>query len=428
MNTNSSRRMALIVFGIVVLIVLLLLGRCILQRPVPTPSPAPKPTPSLEGVPTPFTPIPHTPDQSERPESLVPATITAPASVGVGATFEVSWTGPNNTGDFVTIVPAGAPSENYASYASTSDGPTLTITAPIDATGSEQATSGYEVRYVTGKSRTVLARAPIVVLAAAASLIAPAQAVIGSEIQVAWTGPNNQGDYITIVEKDAPDTAYVNYTNTSAGSPLRVRALPDAGEVEIRYVSGQGRRVMGRRAITLTKPTVTLDAPERAIAGSTIEITWTGPDNQGDYLTLCEKSAPDSAYTNYTNTSAGSPLRLLTPMLAGDAEIRYVMGQGRTVLARRTIWLAAAEVTLAAVDECAPGNAVEIAWTGPNFDGDYITIVPKGAANGMYLSYTTTTTGSPVRVNAPKEVGDAEIRYVAGQGGKVLARRTIRVR
>ena len=102
-------------------------------------------------------------------------------------------------------------------------------------------------------------------------------------------------------------------------------------------------------------------------------------------------------------------------------------GQGNRVLARRTIRLVAAEVTLSAAEEGKTGSAVSVTWTGPNNPGDYITVVAKSTPDGQYADYTLTSEGSPLDVTLPKEAGEAEIRYMTGQGNKVLARITIKV-
>jgi Ca-activated chloride channel family protein len=54
-------------------------------------------------------------------------------------------------------------------------------------------------------------------------------------------------------------------------------------------------------------------------------------------------------------------------------------------------------------------------------------VVAKGTPDGQYGAYTVTSEGSPLKVKAPKEAGDGEIRYMSGQGGKVLARVAIRI-
>jgi Ca-activated chloride channel family protein len=87
----------------------------------------------------------------------------------------------------------------------------------------------------------------------------------------------------------------------------------------------------------------------------------------------------------------------------------------------------AAEITLEAPEEVTAGTLVSIKWKGPNNQGDYITIVPKSLPDGQYAGYTDAVRGSPLAVECPEEAGPAEIRYMSGQGAKVLARRPLNV-
>jgi Ca-activated chloride channel family protein len=417
MATSARRRNTVIALAVVIIvIVLLLLSRCVPPKAVTTAPPPPR------SAPQPPAAAPATPpvQAAEREEVLTAATLTAPQRVAAGAAFTVGWTGPDNPGDYITIVSPDAAATAYADYRTTDGGATLGLTAPMEA-------GAYEVRYVTARSKTVLARAPVTVEAAAASLDAAAEVKLGAPFPVAWTGPKNEGDYITIVEKGAPDEASGNYVDVKSGSPLTLTAPPEAGDAELRYVSGQGRKVLARRALRVVLPEVSLSAPAEAVAGATVDVAWTGPNNAGDYITVVAAGTADGQYGNYTTTAAGSPLKLLMPIMEGAAELRYMTGQGGRVLARRPIGIVAAKVTLDVPARCAPGTAVSIAWTGPNHPGDYITIVAKGTADGQYGAYTNTSVGSPLTVNAPKEAGDAEVRYMTGQGGKVLARAPITV-
>ncbi len=93
----------------------------------------------------------------------VPVTVTetvvviqAPAEVDAGATFTVTWQGPNSANDYLTVVPVGAPEGTQGSVAFTLWGPALELTAP-DAPGS------YEVRYVNGLYRASLGSVPVTV-------------------------------------------------------------------------------------------------------------------------------------------------------------------------------------------------------------------------------------------------------------------------
>lgn len=418
MGQNKRRRNVVIAVVLLLIIAFLLffLVRCPREKPAPVAldSPAAAPPAPVQAAASPAS------GPAEPAEILTPATLSGPGSAAAGAAFSAAWTGPDNRGDYITIVRADSPAGAHGSYKETKDGPSVDLTAPMEP-------GAYELRYVTGRSRTILARAPIEVLPVGAALDAVAEVVLGSEFPVAWTGPNNSGDFITIVPAGAPEASFGSYTNTQKGSPVTLTAPPEPGDAELRYVSGQDRKVLARRPIKVTAARVTLDAPAEAVAGTIIDVAWTGPDNAGDYITLVPAETPDGRYGNYAVTSQGSPLKLLTPIMAGSAELRYMTGQGHRVLARRPIQIAAAAVTLAAAAEAAAGADVTITWTGPNNPGDYITVVPKATPDGQYAAYTNTTSGSPLQVKAPKEAGDAEVRYMAGQGNKVLARIPIRI-
>ena len=417
MTEHARRRNTTIALVVLIVAIMVLLLRCLGKSP-PVPALVPGTNPAAPMAEKP--PATGAPAVREPDEILTPAAVTAPERVAAGSAFSVGWKGPDNQGDYVTIVRSDAPSSTYGNYRQTKEGATLGLTAPMEP-------GAYEVRYISGRSHTILGRAAVEVTPVGAAVEAAAEVMLGAPFSVTWKGPNNAGDYITIVPKGTPDEMYGNYTNTDVGSPLTVTAPAASGEAELRYISGQGHQVLARRPIRVLAPEVTLSAPADAIAGTTITVTWTGPNNAGDYVTVVPAQTADGQYGNYTPTSTGSPLSLLMPIMAGNAELRYMTGQGARVLSRRAITIAAAEITLRAAPECAAGQAVSIAWTGPNNSGDYITVVSKATPDGQYGEYTVTSSGSPLSVNAPKEAGDAEVRYMSGQGGKVLARIPIRI-
>ena len=416
MEGERRRRSAWIALLLLLLLAALLLVRCRCTQREPVAPERTADTASTE----PAQPAATPPAAKEPTEVLGPATLAAPAEVRAGASFRVQWTGPDNAGDFVTIVAAGAADAQFGSYRETKEGTQLELVAPVTP-------GACEVRYVTGRSHAVLARAPLAVTAATATLEAPAEIVLGKPVTIAWTGPDDPGDYVTIVMQGASDAEYGDYQETSRGPTLTLTAPTTPGAAEVRYVTAQEHRVLARRALRILEATVSLSAPEEALAGATISVAWTGPDNAGDYVTVVAPDAGDADYGNYRETREGSPFALLMPVAQGEHELRYVTGQDRRVLARRTIRLVAAEVTLTAPDQIAAGAAFAVEWTGPAHSGDYVTIVPAGADDAAYGSYSDVSAGSPAKLAAPKDPGDAEIRYVAGQGRKVLARRPILV-
>jgi len=416
MNERDRKRL-LFAALLLLLLLLALLVRCTRKPVAVAPVSHPPATTPAPAEPVKKEAAPSTPPADE---VLTAATLQAPPEINAGATFQVSWTGPDNKGDYVTIVPAGAPDAVFASYEETREGPTLALVAPVEP-------GEHEVRYVTAHSRTVLGRAPVRVVAVGATLDAANEIELGKALRVAWTGPDEPGDYITLVPAGTPDDQYRNYTNTEKGSPLEILVPPEAGDFELRYATGQGHKVLARRSVRVIAPELSLDAPGSAIAGTTIQVAWRGPDNSGDYITVVARETPEGQYGNYTTTDKGSPLELLIPIGEGDFELRYMTGQASKVLARRAIRIEAAKITLSAPEEVAAGSDVSIEWKGPDNPGDWITIVARSAPDGQYGDYKLTSDGSTLVVKAPTSAGDAEIRYMTGQGNQLLARRPIRV-
>jgi len=172
------------------------------------------------------------------------ASVSAPAEVGIGATFEVRWDGPNQSDDYLTIVAAGAPEGTWTDFAYADPAGAATLVAPAEP-------GRYEVRYVSGQSGRTLASTPVLVADVAASVSASAEVAADVEFAVAWQGPGNDGDYLTIVPAGAREGAYLSYAYTSDGSPVVLTAPSEPGAYEVRYVLGQGDRTLARSAITV---------------------------------------------------------------------------------------------------------------------------------------------------------------------------------
>jgi Ca-activated chloride channel homolog len=93
-----------------------------------------------------------------RPITVTPVQVTlaAPAVVAPNATFKVTWTGPDGPRDYITIVPAGSVEGSYASYAYTSTGNPVTLTAP-------SGPGNYEIWYASDRVTGTFKSVPIVV-------------------------------------------------------------------------------------------------------------------------------------------------------------------------------------------------------------------------------------------------------------------------
>jgi Ca-activated chloride channel family protein len=82
-----------------------------------------------------------------------------------------------------------------------------------------------------------MADRPITVTPYTITLDAPLQVQHGAQFQVAWTGPDWPGDYITIVTARSPPDTYTSYAYTNTGSPVTITAPDAPGSYEVWYVS-----------------------------------------------------------------------------------------------------------------------------------------------------------------------------------------------
>lgn len=269
-----------------------------------TPSPSPSESASAE------------PSATEDAGSSEDPSVEGPAEVEAGAEFEVSWTGPDDRGDYVAIVPEGATEwTNDDPWFYTANANPGTMVAPT-------ADGEYELWYVAGLGEEVLARSPITVTPFEGALLAPEEVPAGEEFEVAWNGPDGPGDYVTIVAKGTEQWTNEDYFYTYEGDPGMLIAPIGAGEYEIWYVTGDSV-TQDRRPITVTALEVTLDAPDSVAAGSTFEVTWTGPDGRGDYITIVPAGSEEGAYLDYAYTYEGNPVTITAPDEPGSYEIWY---------------------------------------------------------------------------------------------------------
>jgi len=259
----------------------------------------------------------------------------------------------------------------------------------------------------------------------AALVLTPAgQAPAASKVSVNWTGPNRRGDYVTVVKAGATVTEYLDYRETGSGNPVLITMPPDPGDYEMRYILGQPQRVLASVPLKVVATQASVSGPPTAQAGSRIAITWTGPANPGDWITIVRPEVPYSAYNDYFNaTTANNQLNV--PLEPGDYELRYVLA-GKSIIARAPIRVLPAEVTLQGPDSVSAGASFKVGWNGPGNQGDWVTIIAPDQPDTAYASYADAPRGNPSTLTAPETPGSYELRYVLN-GKQVVARAPISV-
>lgn len=160
---------------------------------------------------------------------------------------------------------------------------------------------------------------------------------------------------------------------------------------------------------------VSLSAPSSAFINATVEVTWRGPDAEGDYIAIAEPSGKAIPYSSYAYTAkSGGSVKLRLPEKAGDYSIAYLTKQKET-LHFVPIAAEAASATLDAPDSVPAGSAFTANWTGPDNEKDYVAIGDAGGKRIPYSSYGYTAQyKEDLPLVAPEAPGAYSVVYVTG--------------
>lgn len=258
------------------------------------------------------------------------ATLGAPASVPAGARFSVTWTGPGRQWDRIGIVAAGAPDVSPDTpQSSPASGKSVSIAAP-------ELQGDYEVRYFGREPNAVLARRKITVAPVTATLVSPASALAGAKIEVRWTGPANQYDRIYVVKAGSPEKTRSDFSTPATESPARLTVPEASGSYEVRYLTGQLALTLARAPLAITSTTASVQGPASVSAGAYFDVTWKGPGNTYDHISIAPKDAAPDQYVKSFRIGT-SPMQIQAPLTTGELELRYQTGQTQATLARATL-------------------------------------------------------------------------------------------
>jgi Ca-activated chloride channel family protein len=348
------------------------------------------------------------------------AQVKAPAETQVAKKIKVDWQGPDGEGDYISVARSDQDPGSYVHYTYTKSGNPALVLAPSDP-------GEYEVRYIQGLGDKLLAKTAIKVLAAGASVKAPESAGIGSKFKVSWQGPGNDPDYISVAKPDQEPGSYVHYAYAKSGNPLELRAPSDPGQYEVRYILGEGEKLLAKTVITIKPVSASVKAAESAAAASKVKVAWQGPDGEGDYISVAKPDQDPGSYQHYAYAKSGNPLELRAPSDPGQYEVRYILGQGERLLAKTPIKINPVSASLKAPESAKADSKIKVNWQGPGYEGDYISVAKPGQDPGSYVHYAYAR-GNPLELRVPKEPGQYEVRYILGQGEKLLAKEKLNVK
>jgi Ca-activated chloride channel family protein len=255
----------------------------------------------------------------------------------------------------------------------------------------------------------------------------PDRIEIGAPLAIAWRGTPPPGSRLTVMIAGADDADHIACLPVSgSGGSLSLAAPLAPGAHTVNLVSAWGH-VLTRRSLETFEVLATLEAPARAEPGSELVVTWTGPDDPYDFLSIAEPSAAADAYLSWKPADAGNPARLRAPPVAGRYELRYVRGGAAEVLARLGLEVVRAEPRITVPRTVAAGTRFEVQWRGTAEEGDLVVVAERDAADDEFLDFAYVGMEGPLTLAAPFTPGGYEVRYLSGADRAVLARRALRV-
>lgn len=259
----------------------------------------------------------------------------------------------------------------------------------------------------------------------------PEQPIAGGLVHIGFWGAPPGATWITLAQPDSSVGSYITRTQAVAGDSEVVLRVPEnAAELEIRFVYEPEPGVfqlLGSRRLTTQEPSVHLTAPATVENGKPISISWTGPGHPGDHVSIAPRgaAATDYAFCLQVPGVSGS-LTADAPTAIGQYVISYLSPLGNP-LDLHPLEVFEVLATLDAPASVEPGDDLEIEWTGPDAPQDYLSIAEAHSPDDEYLSWSPVSGGNPAVLEAPRDPGRFEIRYVRSADGVVLARRSLDV-
>lgn len=174
-------------------------------------------------------------------------------------------------------------------------------------------------------------------------------------------------------------------------------------------------------------PQVIVDAPDTAIGGSAIRVTWAPMVEERAYINVVPVGTEAGVFGSYVLVTKKSEVDVLVPSEEGLYEVRYMNNKTKETLGFDTIEVTKAEVALNAEDSVPTGAKFEVSWTPTIYKGDYVAIVPAGADEGEFGNYQTVRADEKLNLNAPSDPGLYELRYILKVDNSTAGTRPIEV-
>lgn len=260
-----------------------------------------------------------------------------------------------------------------------------------------------------------------------ASLEAPATGIVDETVKVAYQGPGQAGDEMTIGDARGIELRGTNPADLSDGEGtinLLMPSLP--GLYTIIYRGTEG--VLTTKSIQVTNPQFGISVAHTATVSGALPVYWSGANNGEAVLALRDSqgSVLDTAALPAGQSSGSARMQL--PVAAGVYTINYVIGDN--VKATRAIEVTTAERTnVNAPNQVRAGSDFQVFFSGPFNERDQIVLVESPPTAESILadySYLNSARGTAV-LRAPMTAGLYEVQY-RNRENQILATDLVEVR
>lgn len=252
------------------------------------------------------------------------ATLSGPAEAQVASSIEVRWTGPADPDDYITLVAAQAEPLAYANY-------DQQLKAGQPASLRTLAEPGaYELRYVSPRrAQPVLARRPITLTPAAATLEVATEVVASDLVELRATGPGGDSHWIGFAPVGSEPGAYRDFIRPAPdGRTQTTLAAPqEPGRYELRYVLEGDTSILTRLPVTvLPARPVILQPPTELAPGAPLDLQFEGPRAGRNWIGFVTRGGDASQYQTYAYANAERRVQFSAPSEPGDYDLVFVIG------------------------------------------------------------------------------------------------------
>lgn len=358
---------------------------------------------------------------TEEPLPSATATLKAPASALQASEITVEWEGPGDEGDYIAIYSLARPGA-YTSYAYVKPkSKSVKLLVPSDL-------GDYEIRYVSERRKPRdLAKLALKVTPVEASLEAPDEVSIGTEVSVRATGPHDKGHWIGLAPKGSAPGAYVSFAYTTGEvSEVRLKVPSEPGDYELRYLLANATSVLVSRPLKVVESAITVSGPTEISATESFSVKARGPEG-GHWLGIAKAGSAPGAYLAYQYLKDGvEDYTLRAPAEAGDYELRVILVNPERIAASQAIQVIPPQISIQAPESVKAGEQFEFTASGPSNTELWLSLAKSGSEDRAYLTYEYVNQTGSYRFDAPAVPGDYELRFMLSNT-LVGARKAIRV-